>query len=160
VAILHLRPGIRPGIGDGYRRLSPPIDLAEWRPVVRIDASLATSFARDLLQQGLPLGDSRTGLALIVTGATVTCIHDAVAQEMGLPLVDVATMSSATHEDYECNVYAVKFEIPGTQFIFESGTVFGANLASSGLLMLIGRDTLCQCCLNYNGVDGSFTLSM
>ena len=37
---------------------------------------------------------------------------------------------------------------------------FGANLAIQGLIALIGRDLLAQCVLVYNGLDGSFSLSI
>ena len=34
----------------------------------------------------------------------------------------------------------------------------GSNLASQGLIMLIGRDILSRCTLHYNGANGAFTL--
>lgn len=53
--------------------------------------------AQQLLQQGLQLPTTETGLALIDTGASATCIDEHVAQRMGLPTIDVVTMASASH---------------------------------------------------------------
>ena len=37
---------------------------------------------------------------------------------------------------------------------------FGAKLAPQGLIALIGRDVLMNCVLVYNGIDGSFSISL
>lgn len=96
---------------------------------------------------------------MIDTGATGTCIDEQAAQELGLPVIDVAKMTSATHADQQCNVYPVQINIPPAITLNSLRTV-GAALAPQGLLVLIGRDVLRVCSMFYNGPAGQFTLSL
>jgi hypothetical protein len=97
-------------------------------------------------------------LALIDTGASNTSIDEQPAQELGLPVIDVGQMQSATHERHPCNIYPVQIASPIVTF--NSPRTMGANLAVQGLLALIGRDVLAVCNLFYNGPSGQFTLSL
>ena len=81
-----------------------------------------------------------------------------VTQELGLPVIDVGQMQSATHERHPCNIYPVQIASPIVTF--NSPRTMGANLAVQGLLALIGRDVLAVCNLFYNGPSGQFTLSL
>jgi predicted aspartyl protease len=99
-------------------------------------------------------------LALIDTGATATCIDEQAAQELGLPVIDVAKMTSATHSDQQCNVYPVQINLVPPGIVLNSPRTVGAALAAQGLLVLIGRDALRNCTLFYNGPTGQFTLSL
>jgi predicted aspartyl protease len=94
----------------------------------------------------------------IDTGASNTCVDDQVAQELGLPVIDVGYMQSASHEKHQCNIYPVQIITPVVTL--NSPRTMGAALASQGLLILIGRDVLQSCTLFYNGSVGQFTLSL
>ena len=108
---------------------------------------------------GLEIPEPVSGNALIDTGATTTCIDDDVAKQLGLPTVDVAQMSSASGQS-EQPVYPVQLDITHSELVIESSKSIGADLEDQGLVALIGRDTLSQCTLHYNGVTGDFTLSI
>jgi predicted aspartyl protease len=95
---------------------------------------------------------------LIDTGASNTCIDEKAARELGLPVIDVASMLSATHEKVPCNIYPVLISTPIVNL--NSPRTIGAALAAQGLLVLIGRDVLQNCNLFYNGPAGQFTLSI
>jgi len=135
----------------------PPIALVMRGPCVQVTVTIEQNAAKALLAQGKSV-PSKAGWAMIDTGASNTCIDDQVAKELGLPVIDVGSMQSASHEKHPCNVYPVQIV---TQVVtLNSPRTMGANLAKQGLLVLIGRDVLAVCNLFYNGPSGQFTLSL
>ena len=98
-------------------------------------------------------------MALIDTGATCTCIDDELARRLGLPVIDVCTIASASHEKSEQNVYPALIELIGASISIDAPRAVGAALASQGIVALIGRDMLQHCLLFYNGISGELTLA-
>lgn len=88
----------------------------------------------------------------------ILVIDEQAAKELGLPVIDVANMQSATHENHPCNIYPIQIITP--IITLNAPRAMGAALASQGLLVLIGRDVLEHCTLFYNGPVGQFTLSL
>lgn len=146
---------------DGSKMpLLPSVALLIKGPVIQVVVSVAQSIAGQLVQQGKPLPEPIAGLALIDTGATSTCIDDEVAKKLGLPVIDVAKMASATDSASDRNVYPVHIGFVGTTIEADAGRVLGATLQAQGLILLIGRDVLHSFCLFYNGVMGQITLAI
>src|SRR4029077_7905808 len=143
------------------RRLNCPAPLvfSNVGPLFKSPLLSSKTLARGLLAQGKPLPTPRPGLALIDTGASGTCIDEQAAQELGLPVIDVVKMTSATHADQESKVYPIQITIPPS-LVFNVPRPIGAALAPQGLLILIGRDLLSACNPFYNGPLGQITLSM
>jgi predicted aspartyl protease len=135
----------------------PSVALFMRGPVLQVNVTIEQNAGRALMSQGktLPL---KAGYALVDTGASNTCIDEQAAQELGLPIIDVANMQSASHDSHPCNVYPVQIITP--MVALNSQRTLGAALASQGLLVLIGRDVLRSCTLFYNGPSGQFTLSI
>lgn len=129
-------------------------------PCVQVTIGLARSFATQLLQSGKSIPQTISGLALIDTGATSTCIDDAAAQQVGLPVVNVVNVASASHASTQQNVYPIQVEITGLPISIEASNAIGAALAPQGILALIGRDVLQHCTVFYNGVTGEITISV
>jgi predicted aspartyl protease len=100
------------------------------------------------------------GWALIDTGATSTCIDDAVATRLNLPAIDVVTVASASHPSTQQNVHPIQIEVIGLPITISAPRTIAAPLAAQGLVVLIGRDVLQHCTLFYNGPAGSFSLSV
>lgn len=138
--------------------LPPSIPLQQKGPVIQVTFGLADSVAQEWAKQGLQLPGTHSGLALIDTGASTTCIDEAIAQTLGLPIVDVGKMTSATHQDHPSNIYPIKIAVNGTAININVPKAMGANLQVQGLVVLIGRDVLSHCTLHYNGLNGQFTL--
>jgi hypothetical protein len=161
VPILHLQlsgHGLTP---DGRQvALSPAAALQQRGPVVQVVVSVAQSVAEQVVQQGGQLPPPASGLALIVTRASVTCVDDAVAQLIGAPVIDVVAIHSATHPAHHANVYPVRFEVVGLPIALDAPRAIGAALQSQGIVMLIGRELLQHCTLFYNGITGAFTLAI
>jgi predicted aspartyl protease len=137
--------------------LHPAIALHGRGPVLQVTVTIEQNAGKTLTSQGKPLPAPKSGLALIDTGASNTCIDEDAAKELGLPIIDVGSMMSATHK-VPCNIYPVQIITPIVAL--NSPRTMGAALAGQGLLALIGRDVLARCTLFYNGPTGQFTLSL
>jgi predicted aspartyl protease len=129
-------------------------------PCIQIVASVVQTIADELMRQGKPVPPPRPGIALIDTGASSTCIDDGLAQALKLPVIDVVTMTSASHVATPQNVYPVLIEVVGPNLRVNVPRAMGANLAAQGLVALIGRDFLQHCTLFYNGITGEITLAL
>ncbi len=138
----------------------PAIALIRQGPCVQVTIGLAQSIANQLLQQGKTLPKPVSGVALIDTGATSTCIDDAAAKQLQLPVVNVVNVASASHASTPQNVYPIQIEVVGLPISIEAPNAIGAALTPQGLLALIGRDVLQHCTLFYNGLTGEITLSI
>jgi predicted aspartyl protease len=99
-------------------------------------------------------------MALIDTGASHTCIDEAIAQQLGLPVVNIVQVASASHASTTQNVYPVGIEVSAIGWRIDSPSVIGAPLAVQGIVLLIGRDILKLCTLIYNGFTGHITLAI
>ena len=158
--ILHIQLGAEGKTPDGKTIQFPPaVGLQQRGPVIQVTVTIEQNAGKGLLAQGKSLPTPKPGLALIDTGATGTCIDEQAAQELGLPVIDVVKMTSATHADQEAKVYPIQISIPPS-LVFNVPRAIGAALAPQGLLILIGRDLLSVCNLFYNGPLGQITLSM
>ena len=100
-----------------------------------------------------------TGMALIDTGASATCIDRSAAAKAGLAIVDSGRISSATHANEVVPIFAGRLEIHGLSPV-NTFRAYGVNLETQKLIALFGRDLLARCVLVYNGTDGSFSLSL
>ena len=159
--ILHVQFNAQGQTPDGKTIPLPPrVGLSQRGPCIQVTVGIARSMATQLLQQGQILPQPISGLALIDTGASATCIDEAVAQQLQLPVVDTVMMASASHASTPQNVYPIQIEVVGLPFIIDAPRAIGAALDNQELLLLIGRDVLQQCTLFYNGVTGEITLAI
>lgn len=157
--ILHSQIEARANTADGKTVQLPPAVALQFRgPVLQVSVTIEQNSGRGLIARGKTLPAPKSGIALIDTGASNTCIDEQAAQDLGLPVIDVANMQSATHEKHPCNIYPVQIITPIVTL--NAPRAMGAALASQGLLVLIGRDVLQNCALFYNGPTGQFTLSL
>lgn len=101
---------------------------------------------------------SKKVIALIDTGATSSCINDAIAQELNLIIrnvINVGTPAGVTSQP----TYDVGFALPNlTQQNILPMQVLGADLSGQPYQALLGRDILRMCTFVYNGWDNSYQL--
>ena len=140
--------------------MPPQPALLQRGPVVQVTLGVGRAIDEQLLQQGVTLPAPVSGLALIDTGATSTCIDDDAAQQLQLPAIDVVTVASASHASIQQSVHPVQIEVVGWPITFDAPRAIAAPLRSQGILVLIGRDVLQHTILVYNGPTGSFSLSI
>jgi len=161
VPILHTQFVAQAQKPDGtVVQLPPNVALQQRGPIVQVNVSLEQSFAQALLAQGKTLPKAESGFALIDTGASHTCIDDDVAKRLNLPAIDVAMMTSASHEATQQNVYPVQIEMIGMPISIGSARTMGANLKAQGLILLIGRDVLASVIFIYSGPAGQITFAV
>ena len=159
--ILHTQYEAEAQQADGTTVAADPrAALVMQGPLVQVIIGLAASLATQLIQQGQAVPNPVSGMGLLDTGASTTCIDDSVAQSMGLPVIDVVQMMSASHASSPANVYPIQLQLIGTPIRVEVQRALGAELKGQGIIALIGRDFLANCTLFYNGAIGGLTLSI
>lgn len=110
------------------------------------------ALAKDQASESVP--------ALVDTGALESCIDDALAKKLGLPVIDRQTCSGvsgpSTHD-----VYLAMIDIPTLQFA-QYGRFMGVHLAVGGQPhhVLLGRTLLKDMMLVYDGVHGTVTIAI
>jgi len=159
MALLHSQFGGQAKLPDGKIVQVPGAHgLVQRGPCVQIVISVPDQFAAELAKQGKPVPTPVSGLALIDTGATSTCIDEEAAKKLGLPIINVVNMASASHASNKANVYPAKLQITGLPMAINASSAIGAALSAQGLMALIGRDVLARFVLIYNGSMGEVTL--
>lgn len=158
--ILHIQVSAV-GVGPNGQpvQIDPRQVLAMRGPVVQVSIRVPPEIAERLTAEGKPVPNPVNGFALIDSGAGSSCVDNAAAQTLGLPIVNVVPMASASHAMVEANVYPITFDILGNPpMTVNCPRATGATLANQGLVLLIGRDLLAMCHFTYNGTTGEFTL--
>jgi hypothetical protein len=97
--------------------------------------------------------------ALIDTGATISCIDDALAQQLQLPLINQLHTTGA-HGGGMLNVYLAFLAIPALN-VTQAGAFLGAIMNTPGQShrALLGRSLLRDMLFVYDGRSGSAKLS-
>jgi len=97
--------------------------------------------------------------ALVDTGALESCIDSALAQQLGLPIIDRKPISGA-HGRQDVNIHLAQIYIPGLgHTIF--GAFAGVHLTAGGQShrALLGRTFLRHMKLSYDGQTGAAVIS-
>lgn len=95
--------------------------------------------------------------ALIDTGAKLSCIDDALAQQLQLPLINQAQSGGVLGVGL-LNVYLAYIAIPGLGAV-QAGEFTGAIMTGQARKALIGRTLLQNMLLIYDGRSGSVKLA-
>jgi len=100
-----------------------------------------------------------TVYALIDSGATESCIDCELAKRLGLPIVDVRTISGVSGAQQH-DVYAASVSIPGLEFS-QYGQFTGVELEKGGQhhRALLGRTFLSNIIMIYDGLRAQVTLA-
>lgn len=157
--IIHVQltgQGLTP---DGQTVPVPPSQVMQnLGPLVQVTVGPAQSLVNQWTQTGIPVPAPISGNALIDTGASNTCIDEDLAQRLGLPVIDLVHMVSAS-DSSQRNVYPAQITLLGSLTV-NVDRALSAALAQQNIIALIGRDVLQMCTLFYNGLSGEFTLSI
>ncbi len=102
---------------------------------------------------------SESVAALVDTGALESCIDDALAKKLGLPVIDRQKCAGVSGESIH-DVYLALIDIPTLQYA-QYGRFMGVHLAVGGQLhqVLLGRTLLRTMMLVYDGVHGTVTIA-
>ena len=105
----------------------PQVVFAQRGPVVQVTIRVAQQIATQVLQSGGTLPSPVSGLALIDTGASATCVDEAAAQKLQLPVIDVVKIASASHAEAEQNVYPIQIEVVGLPITINAPRAVGSS---------------------------------
>jgi len=138
---------------------------------MQVGACLATEVhlpplvAEALAKEGTPVPTSKGGLALLDTGATMTCVHEPLLTDLGLKPVGVVTSGTAAGPVQQ-SVYMVRLIFPVLGWTVDL-QVAGVDLTGQTppldppqpIIALLGRNLLTQCVLIWNGPGGFWTIA-
>jgi hypothetical protein len=135
--------------------------------VMPVEVHVPAAIAAQLQQNQQPVPAPKTGLALVDTGAGITCCNAADLVALGLNPVGQITVGTANGPTPQF-LYPAMVRLPASGWQFDLAAVSGANLAGQmipttppqQLLVLIGRDLLANMTLHWNGPGGLCTLSL
>lgn len=139
--------------------VDPSWGITQKGPIVEAKLMLGEQYREVAISQKMEIEEVK-GLALIDTGASVTCFDQEAAEMAGFPVSGTSTMASATHARKTVPTYlGCGLEIKGFMRLYVARAM-GVKLESQGLIALIGRDALHKAVFIYNGAGGAFSLML
>src|SRR5712691_4719712 len=138
---------------DGTQRMNP-IGLIKEGPFLEVLVSIPQALAAFYAKENMPLPTPISGMALIDTGASKSCVHGPIMRDLRVSPINTATTHTAagpvTH-----SLYPAHFTFPAPKIEIDFASVVGVNLAGQTILgkqliALIGRDVLGMGMLVYN----------
>jgi len=141
-----------------------PAGLRRFGPVLPVEIAIPSALSKFLSARNQQIPAPRTGLALIDTGATRSCVDSQVISSLGVNPIGITSLGTASGRSQH-HLYPAKFSFPAMKFEVEFGAVVGVDLSGQGtgkmqIIALIGRDVLSRCILIYHGTKGSFSLAL
>lgn len=136
---------------------SPRALLAQAGARIALTVAVPPSQAAQISASGGAIPAPVSGIALIDTGASVTCIDNDLALSLGLRAVGSVSVNTPSGVGIAQTQYLGEVTLPGSAG--NLWTLTGAVLAPQGIIALIGTDVLANCVLVYNGSAGAFTLA-
>lgn len=96
--------------------------------------------------------------ALVDTGATESCIDDALAVQLKLPVIDERPIGGSVGQ-HIAKMYLAQIRVPSLPFTIW-GSFAGVHLIAGGQIhkALIGRTFLQSFTMTYNGITGQVTI--
>ncbi len=141
-----------------------PGGLRQFGPVLQVEIAIPSVLSGFLSAQNQQIPAPKTGLALIDTGATRSCVDSQVISALGVNPIGITVLGTAKGRSRH-HLYPAKFTFPAIRFEVEFGSVVGVDLSGQGagnmqIIALVGRDVLSRCIFIYHGTKGSFTLAL
>ncbi len=148
---------------SGGHRLGPAI-LAHLGPVLAVSVSIPQALADLYTRQRIPLPTPVTGMALLDTGATKSCVHGPVMGQLGVNPIGVVIGLTAAGQARQ-NLFPAHFTFPSARIDIDFTSVTGVDLTGQiingqQLIALIGRDVLSMGIFVYNGPLGAFSFAI
>jgi hypothetical protein len=148
---------------DGQIKLSP-VRLAQHGPIIDVLISIPQALAELYTRQQQPLPAPISGIGLIDTGATRSCVHAAIMHQLGVQPIGVA-MSGTAAGQVNHSLYPAHFSFPAAKIEIDFASVVGVNLTGQEvegkpIIALIGCDVLSMGIFVYNGPLGAYTIAV
>src|SRR5260370_8627307 len=111
----------------GGQRLSPTT-LAALGPILAVSVSIPQALAAFYTRQQIPLPSPITGLALVDTGATRSCVHAPIMSNLGVNPIGVVTSGTPAGQVLH-SLYPAHFTFPATNIEVDFTSVVGVDLS-------------------------------
>lgn len=133
-------------------------------PILNVVISLPKPLVELYTKEGKNLPQPKTGIALVDTGATKSCIHNTIMKDLKVNSTGIIVSHTANGAK-ECNVYPAHFSFPEARIEVELTSVVEVDLTgqyfdNKQIIALIGRDVLSNSVFIYNGPLGLYTLTV
>jgi len=132
-----------------------------------IEVHVPPQIAEAMTAAGQSVPNCVAGLALIDTGATLTCVHEPILHSLNLNPVGVVNSGTANGPKRQ-NVYPARIVFPTKGWTLDLGQAVGVDLTGQVVLkeppepiiVLLGRNALQSWVFIYNGPAGYWTVAM
>jgi len=148
---------------DANRGIHVAEGLLQHGAVLQVEVNLPQPLIELLSQQGQPIPAPSTGMALIDTGATMTCVNEDVLAALGINPVGLVSLGTAAGP-VQRPLFPARLGFPEPKLVVDLSRVVAVDLRGQtvqgmSLIALVGRDILRFCQFIYDGSGGFFTLS-
>jgi hypothetical protein len=139
-------------------------DLHFYGPLISVTLTAPIQLLSFLEENGLPQFETRSGYALIDTGAQNSVVDAKTLAELDIPAVGTGSFLT-THGIADLPVYNLSATFPDLQTAplpleqVAGGLVRNEPLLGKHVIMLLGRDLLEEFVLTYDGPNSTFLLS-
>ena len=137
--------------------------LEETGPLIEVDISAPIDLQEYLAENGLPPFSTRSGYALIDTGAYSSAVDESIFRELEILVVD-ATDTLTPHGWGRSNMFNAAASFPSLGlYQVPLDLVLGCHIrtqtrAGQDVIMLLGRDILRNFVMVYDGPHSSVTI--
>lgn len=144
-----------------------PVGLRVLGAYFHIEVHVPPQIAEAMVQAGQSVPSPVPGVALIDTGATVTCVEETILQRLGLHPFDVVSGSTA-NGPVQQRVYPGRIVFPTKGWTMDLGGVVGVNLSGQfvqerppqPIIALLGRTFLERGTFIYGGIGGFWSFAI
>jgi hypothetical protein len=148
---------------SGGQRISGAV-LAQSGPALDVSVSIPQALAEFYTRKRIPIPSPITGIALIDTGATRSCVHWPVMKALGVNPIGIVTSGTAAGA-VPHHLFPAHFQFPAARIDIDFTAVVGVDLTgqminNQQLIALIGRDVLSVGIFVYNGPMGAFSFAI
>lgn len=132
-----------------------------------IEVQVPPKIADAIVKSGGTVPSGISGIGLIDTGATLTCIQEDVLIKLGLHPIGQETTGTANGPK-PCNIYSARIVFPTKGWTLDLGRAMGVDLTGQiipitppqRIIALLGRNLLERSVFIYNGITGYWTITL
>lgn len=148
---------------DTSRNVHAPAALAELGAFVQVEINLPQPLIEFLSEQNKPIPAPSTGVALIDTGASKTCVDETILANLGINPIGLVSVGTAAGS-VQRTIFPARLTFPEFKLVVDLSQVIavdlqGQTIQKTQIIGLVGRDILRFCQFTYDGHGGFFTLA-
>lgn len=140
-----------------------PNALMNFGAILPVEVNIPKALQDLLNEKRQPVPKPVSGVALIDTGATKSCVDGAVLSGLGIKAIGIVKIGTAKGAT-QCKLFPASLSFPSIKLNVNFSSMAGVNLKGqviqgAPLIALVGRDVLLRCLFIYSGAQGYYTLT-